>query len=142
MGSMATRALRRCLLVNNHGLAIHKPRLCVTFITLHARMPTLQWEMRSFVVIKRRGGKTEAIVTIRTMRLVFFFELLVVGVSMAVFAYCGRAMEFYLIFAKRSFMALPALHHPVCSRQGKLCLGVIKTSHVRPRPDVVACFAT
>jgi len=64
---MAVRALRRCLLVDNNGLARDKLRLHVTFITRHLFMGPFQGKVRLRLVVKDRRNPALRIVTIRAM---------------------------------------------------------------------------
>jgi hypothetical protein len=97
---MASRALQRCGLVKQNLLAGNLTRDCVTTVTFHVGVTTLERELSSLVVIKCRRHPSLYVVAVRAGRFsCFCSELTAMPVRMAFLAALGRSLELCLFRA-------------------------------------------
>lgn len=138
---MAIGTLRRRLLVDDDWLVRNHARLRVTFVTCNARMPSLQREMRSRIVIERGGNPALRIVAIRTGGLARLCKLPCMNVLVAILANLRCSLELHLRASHGSLVTRGAFHRSMRAEQRKLRLCMVESADVRPRSRVVAGFA-
>lgn len=106
---MAIRAIFRCRFVEQNLLALDLLLQCVAHRAGHIRVAACQWELRSFIVVKRGGSPALIHVTILAPgNSVFGHKLAAVRIRMAGFAFLGRSLELNFVGAGEDFVAFAA----------------------------------
>lgn len=98
--------------------------------------------MRLCVVVECGRDPTLRIVAIRARRLSGLRELAGMRVFVTILTNLRSAFELHHFCARGDLVTIAALYASMRAEQRELRLGVIKTRDVRPRPRVVARFAT
>jgi len=111
---MTSSACSRSRFVEKHVLSLHFLDDGVTAGALHARMPTLQGQGRSPVVVKQGWSPPLCAMAVRAgSPALLGYELAAVRINVATFAALCRAFELDFPAARKRLVARPALHNPV-----------------------------
>lgn len=129
-------------LVEDHRIAVDQSSQRMALSARNVGMAAGQGEWSPLVVIKRRRSPTLRGVAVGARGLAgAVSELSAVRLLVAGFAFLRRPFELDFLLAGKGLVALATGHGAVSTEQGKLCLGVVKSVHVRPGTRIMTGFA-